>query len=50
MKGSHYNHASLVHNTVSEAMERLLMFRFFGEFNMQLPSQLAEVVGEPNCC
>lgn len=30
LKRSHYNRAWLVHNTVSEAMERLLMLRFFG--------------------
>ena len=48
MKGSHYNRAWLVHNTVSEALERLLMRRFFGELNIQLPSQLAELVAEPD--
>ena len=48
MKGSHYNCAWLVHNTVSEALERLLIRRFFGELNIQLPSQLAELVAEPD--
>ena len=48
MKGSHYNRAWLVHNTVSEALERLLMRRLFGELNIQLPSQLAELVAEPD--
>ena len=48
MKASHYNRAWLVHNTVSEAFERLLIRRFFGELNIQLPSQLAEPVAEPD--
>ena len=48
MKGSHYNRAWFIHNTVSKAMERLLMLRFFGELNIQLPSQLAELAAEPD--
>ena len=44
----HYNQAWLVHNTVSEAMERLLMLKFFGELNVQLPSMLTELVVEPD--
>ena len=48
MKGSHYSRAWLVHNTVFEAIERLRMLRFFGELNIQLPSQLAELVAEPD--
>ena len=43
MKGSHYNLAWLVHNTVAEAMEYLLMHRYFGELNLQLPTELAEL-------
>ena len=39
MKGSHYNRAWLVHNTVTEAMERLLMLRFFGELKIHLNNQ-----------
>ena len=34
MKESHYNCAWLVHNAESEAMERFLMLRFFGELNI----------------
>ena len=48
MKRSHYNRAWLVQNTVSEEMERLIMLRFFGELNIKLPSQLAELVAEPD--
>ena len=48
MKGSHYNRAWLVQNTVSEEMKRLIMHRFFGELNIKLPSQLAELVAEPD--
>ena len=48
IKRSHYSRAWLVHNTISEAMECLLMLRFFGELNIHFPSQLAELVVEPN--
>ena len=48
MKGSHYNRAWSVHNKVSEAIERFFMLRFFGELNIQLPFQLAELVAEPD--
>ena len=44
----HCNQAWLVHNTVSEAMERLRMLKFFGELNVQLPSMLTELVVEPD--
>ena len=47
-KGWHYNHAWLAHNAVFEAMECLLMLRFFGDINIQLRSRLAELVAEPD--
>jgi len=37
-----------VHNAVSEALERLLFFRFLGENNYQIPINLVEASADPD--
>jgi len=46
--GSHYNRSWVVHNAVSEALERLLLFRFLGENNYQIPINLVEASADPD--
>ena len=43
ISGSHYNRAWMIHSTVSEALERLLVERFLQETQLQLPSELEEI-------
>ena len=43
ISGSHYNRAWMVHSTVSEALERLLLERFLQETQLHLPSELEEI-------
>ena len=47
MAGSHYNRAWQVHSIISEALERLLIQRFFAERNMQIPIELSDVLADP---
>ena len=35
LSGPHYNRSWVIHNAITEAMERLLPLRFFGETKMQ---------------
>ena len=44
---SHYNRAWFVHNVVSEALERLLITRFNGESNLEVPDPLKEIASDP---
>ena len=46
--GSHYNRSWIIHNTVSEALERLLFLRFSGEQHYELPDDLATLCSNPS--
>ena len=46
--GSHYNRLWIIHNTVSEALERMLFLRFLGEQYCGLPDGLAEICADPD--
>ena len=46
--GSHYNQSWIIHNTVSEALERMLFLRFIEEQHYRLPDGLAEICADPN--
>ena len=37
----------MIHNAVTEAMERLLLLRFFGETMIQLPESLVKISADP---
>ena len=41
--GSHYNRSSIMHKTVSEALELMLFLRFIGEKHCGLPDGLAQI-------
>ena len=46
--GSHYNRSWIIHNTVSEALERMLFLRFIGEQHRGLPDGLAQICADPD--
>ena len=37
----------MIHNAVTEAMERLLLLRFFGETKIQTPESLVKISADP---
>ena len=45
---SHYNRSWVIHNTVSEILERMLFLRFIGEQHCGLPDGLAEFCADPD--
>ena len=47
LHGSHYNRSWFVHNTISEALERMLFTRFIAEMNMEIPHVLREIATDP---
>ena len=47
LSGSHYNRSWVIHNAVTEAMERLLLLRFFGETKIQTPESLVKISADP---
>ena len=46
----HYNRLWIIHNTVSEALERMLFLRFIREQHCGLPYGLAEICADPDSC
>ena len=48
MAGSQYNRAWLLHSVVSEGLERLLIQRFIGETKLQPPSDLTDIISNPD--
>ena len=40
---SHYNRSWVIHNAITQAMERLLLPRFFGETKVQLPESSVKI-------
>ena len=44
LSGSHYKNSWVIHNAIIEAMERLLLLRFFGETKIRLPESLVKVL------
>ena len=47
LSGSHYNRSWVIHNAITEAMERLLLLRFFGETKIQLLESLVKISADP---
>ena len=48
LSGSHYNRSWIIHDAVSEALERLLLLRFFGETRYQIPEKLVQACADPD--
>ena len=48
LHGSHYNRAWWVHNSMSEALERLLLTRFLAEVQPSVPSILTDIAADPD--
>ena len=44
---SHYNRSWVIHNAITEAMERLLLLRFFGETKIQSLECLVKISADP---
>lgn len=47
LSGSHYNCSCVIDDTITEAMEQLLLLRFFGETKIQLPESLVKISADP---
>lgn len=47
LSGSHYNRAWIIHQTVAEALERLLLKRFKYERNHEVPDDFCHLVCNP---
>ena len=47
LSGSHYNRSWVIHNAITEPIERLLLLRFFGETKIQLPESLVKISADP---
>ena len=47
MAGSHYNRAWVIHSVMSEALERLLLARFMGEYQPHVPDTLKHLSADP---
>ena len=46
LSGSHYNRSWVIHNAITEAMERLLLLRFFGETKIQPLERLVKIYAD----
>ena len=47
LSGSHYNCSCVIDDTITEAMEQLLLLRFFGETKIQPPESLVKISADP---
>ena len=47
LSGSHYNHSLVIHNAITQPIERFLLLRFFGETKIQLPESLVKISADP---
>ena len=47
LSGSHYNRSWVIHNAITEAIERLLLLGFFGETKIQPPESSGKISADP---